>query len=115
MKTRIIIINAAAISLAVISAIAIASAAKPTPEQWPNTPPYTSRYQVIDDMLGMQSRISDLEYRVIELEWLRAHDVQQNETWRAMDLQAWRAARAEDQKRITSLEWNVNALFKGCK
>ena len=114
MKTRISIV-AVALTLSILAGVAIASAAQPAPpDGWPNTPAYTSRYPAVADHVALMNRISDLEYRVMELEWLRAHDVQQRDTFRAHDVQAWALARAEDQKRLTSLELSANDLYNIC-
>lgn len=58
------------------------------------------RYQVISDMIAMERQIADLQNDVRVLQLLRAHDIQM-----------YQRERAEDQKRITSLEVTVGKIL----
>lgn len=123
-KSALIVIVALALIVAGVSM----ARAKPYPDL-PDTPAYASRYGVIDDIVALQNRIDALERdnaalredvreardQAGALVLLRAHDISQRDTFRAEDLQAWQAARVEDQKRITSLEWNVNRIWEMCR
>jgi Tfp pilus assembly protein PilF len=123
-KSALIVVVALALIVAGVSM----ARAKPYPDL-PDTPAYTSRYGVIDDLVALQNRIDALERdnaalreelreardQAGALVLLRAHDISQRDTMVADAWQAWQAARVEDQKRITSLEWNVNRIWEMCR
>jgi hypothetical protein len=127
-KSALIVIVALALIVAGVSM----ARAKPYPDL-PDTPAYTSRYGVIDDIVALQNRIDALERdnaalreelredvreardQAGSLVLLRAHDISQRDTMVADAWQAWQAARVEDQKRIVSLEWNVNRIWEMCR
>ena len=76
------------------------------------------RYQLISDMLDLQQRIEALERDNAELrEDVREMRAQIGalQLLRAYDIGFNQRARAEDQKRITALEWNANSIFLGCR
>lgn len=106
----------------VVAGVSIASAgAKPYPDL-PGSPAYTSRYPVIDDVIGSQHQIETLQAEVKHLrgqvgvlQLLRAHDIEQADERRASDLKSWADARRQDQLRLSSLEWNVNTLWEMCR
>lgn len=104
---RIIVLGVLVLCAAVGVAVPAFSQAIPPP-----------RYQVISDMLDLQQRIEALERDLAQarsdlrvardqiggLTLLREHDAR-----------LANARRVEDQKRIRSLEWNVNSIFEGCR
>lgn len=104
---RIIVLGVLVLCAAVGVAVPAFSQAIPPP-----------RHQVISDMLDLQQRIEALERDNAELR----EDVREMrdqigalQLLRAYDIGFNQRARAEDQKRITALEWNVNTLFERCR
>lgn len=111
---RIIVLGVLVLCAAV--GVAVPAFSQTTPRGWQAIPP--PRYQVISDMLDLQQRIDALERDNAELredvremrdqigalQLLRAHDIGFNQR-----------TRAEDQKRITALEWKANSIFEGCR
>lgn len=77
-----------------------------------------ARYQVIADIATMEQQIAELQR---DLNITRA-DLREAQgqigalvLLRAHDVQAWQTARAEDQKRLASVEWNVNRMWEVCR
>lgn len=99
-------IIAAALVLSVGAGACVASTDAPAASPIP-----APRYQVIADMLTMEQRIDQLERDLSDahneidvLQLLRAHDIQMQQR-----------ERAEDQKRIVSLEWTLQGQpWSGC-
>jgi hypothetical protein len=74
------------------------------------TPAYASRYQAVDDMLTMQQRIDRLESELRETRGQIGAQI----ILRAGDIEAHKAARKQDQLRLSSLEISANDLYDIC-
>lgn len=119
----------ATLVLCAVAGAGIAQAGAKAYPDLPSAPAYTSRYPVIDDIMALQNRVDALERENRELRedvrelrgqagamvLLRAHDISQRDTLLAEGRQAWQAARGEDEKRLTNLEWSVNRMWEMCR